>query len=101
MDMQRIIASFPVREILSETVTLESFATEIDRGGIELTRSSAAAPAARFVWLEFALPDAPEKRMRALGEYVDEQRIRFKHLFPDHRVRLERYLAAHAERRAA
>jgi hypothetical protein len=54
----------------------------------------------RFMWLAFSLPGTSEE-IKALGEFefsdemTGETTIRFKHLFPDVRDKLERYLQVH------
>ena len=54
----------------------------------------------RFMWLDFTLPGSSEE-IKALGEFEfsdelsGETTIRFKHLFPDVREKLERYLQVH------
>ncbi len=61
-----------------------------------LTMDAIAAPlqAVRFAWLEFSLPDG--ERVRALGELVargaGELRFGFKHVFPNQRAALARFV---------
>ena len=56
----------------------------------------------RYLWLSFTLPGSNEE-IRALGEYhrscerSGQTHVRFKHLFPDYRAKLLRFLDAHAE----
>ena len=73
---------------------------EIERVDLEglAVKAVDASALGRYVWLDLDLGDG--EPVRALGEVMQRRDpaavavdIRFKHLFPDYRVRLERALA--------
>ncbi len=67
----------------------------VDREGLEVTDIPNTMDDVRFVWLEFGVPNEPGKSIKALGEIEPPpseglaRRVRFKHLFPDQRARLD------------
>ncbi len=74
----------------------EAEVERVDMQGVAVKAFDAQA-FGRYVWLNLDLGDGDP--VRALGEVVDRRSpaaaaldIRFKHLFPDYRVRLERAL---------
>ncbi|MBP46483.1 MAG: hypothetical protein CMH53_00925 [Myxococcales bacterium] len=73
---------------------------ECDLTSIESDRAvlKSDANVGRFAWLEVNLPDGSD--VRVLGEFERRKdplqlalEVRFKHLFPDHKIRLMRALA--------
>lgn len=102
-------ASFPVRyewrRTMAETPRqYDTVALGLGPDGLRTTLPGDLGEA-RHVWLEFTLPDGAETRVRALGELVGhderDQWVRFKHVFPDQRVRLESFLRSREAREAA
>jgi hypothetical protein len=102
-------ASFPVRfewrrSMSDQPRELDAVAIELGPDGLTTTLAGDLGEA-RHVWLEFTLPDAHETRVRALGELLGQdgrqRTVRFKHVFPDQRVRLQSYLDAQVARKAA
>jgi len=102
-------ASFPVRYEWRRSMTdtpreLDAVAFEIGPDGLRTTLGGDLGEA-RHVWLEFTLPDGQDTRVRALGELVGhdgrQRTVRFKHVFPDQRLRLQSFLEAQTERKAA
>lgn len=80
----------------SSHATAEAEVERVDMQGVAVKAFDAHA-FGRYVWLNLDLGDGDP--VRALGEVVDRTSpaaaaldIRFKHLFPDYRARLERAL---------
>jgi len=85
-----------VREILSGGQKAEGITEEIERTGMILRQRGGHAWPSRYAWLLVELPN--HRELRVLAERVDEQsgdvvRVRFKHLFPEHRRLLDEILA--------
>lgn len=97
-------ATFTVTQILAPDRMRKVQAMRIGPSAIYL--SGAPAEGARFFWLDFVLPGSND-RIRALGEAMHAPRdaqwtcVRFKHLFPDQRVHVQRFVDAHRTRLAA
>lgn len=99
---EAVHASFPVRyesrrPFAEDGCRYDTVALDVGPDGLSTTAPAGDLADVRYVWLEFTLPDDEAAgRIRALGELGaregTSQRVRFKHLFPDHRVRLERFL---------
>lgn len=107
----RVATRIFVNVTLSDQVQYLSRAVDISPNGIQLSHLPESRPGARFAWLLFWLPNAPEL-VRALGERIhtrDGEHLsfvgfRFKYLSPKHRVFLQQYLDAQlvsSERKAA
>ena len=96
----RVPQGIPARQIIDDARCFETTVTSIGLAGVSVRAETPALDDVRFVWLEFRLPgegsDEPETRIRALGELTSrdggEQCVRFKHLFPDHRRSVERFV---------
>jgi hypothetical protein len=100
-------ASFKVEQIWAKDRTRTTMAVRVSTQAIWLTRMP-GDERERYMWLEFSLPGS-NQRIRALGEVAPPPDgaqvrwtcVRWKHLFPDHQVLLERYVSAHRPRLAA
>lgn len=96
-----VSADFPVQQIFSTHHARTTRAVRVADDGITLVRMPDDT-FIRYVWLSFTLPGTNEV-IRALGEIQGSSgelgytRIRFKHIFPDHRTRLLRFLDAHRQ----
>ena len=101
----RFEGGIPARQIVDEKRRFDTTVTSIDRGGVRLRAVPSDLENVRFVWLEFRLPGEAATPIRALGELTgregDEQRVRFKHLFPDHRRSVERFISRQEARSQA
>ena len=97
MESTRVRTALAVRHVVSDTEFFDTVATAIGPDGLELAALPAGLSGVRHVWLEFCLPGETEGLpLRPLGELIPRGArpctVRFKHLFPDHRARLERFL---------
>lgn len=87
--------TFVVKEILDGERHYHALGNGLSLEGIELDTPAELLADDRFLWLEFNLPETREK-IRALGEITDRKTfsvsVKFKHLFPDQRAKLARFL---------
>ncbi len=88
--------TFQVKETLGPNLAMEATGSQLTAEGMTLLSTASLLEQHRFMWLEFQLP-GQSGPLKALAEVVhrnqDEVRVRFKHLFPDHRSRLAAFLA--------
>lgn len=89
--------SFEVVEILGNQQPIKASGNHLTTEGLVLETPSEVLATNRFMWLEFGLPNSQE-RIKALAEIIERSpfqvKVRFKHLFPDQRKKLQAYLMA-------
>ena len=75
-----------VTEIHSDCEAYVSRVVDVNETGVVLERSPARTPVGRHVWLELALPSAPDRQIRILAEICgrgpEVTRHAFKHVWP-------------------
>ena len=85
------INSFVVKERLGTGMEFRGIGSNLSLDGLDLDTPSDVLSSSRFVWLEFA-PESKQDHIKALGEIMERTplgvRVKFKHLFPDHRRKL-------------
>ncbi len=97
-DCEHVLVSLPVRQRFGDAEAVPCLMTSLALDCATLEQCGARLGESRYVWLDFVLPDGNERTIRALGEVAtrdaerDVYRVRFKHLFPDHRRRVESFL---------
>ncbi len=96
IDSYRVKAAFPVQEIVTRDREVPAVMVSIGHSGVRLLAQDIPPEGVRFVWLDFKLPGERDTHIRALAEVVARkghtQELRFKHLFPDYRERLDRFV---------
>ncbi len=89
--------TFEVVEILGNQQPIKTSGSTLTQEGLVLDTPSEVLATNRFMWLEFGLPNS-EERIKALAEIIERSpfqvKVRFKHLFPDQRKKLDAYLRA-------
>lgn len=89
--------NFDVVEILGNQQAIKASGTTLTQEGLILNTPSEVLATNRYLWLEFGLPDSKEK-IKALAEIIErspfQTKVRFKHIFPDQRKKLNEYLTA-------
>ena len=102
-----VVLRLPVQQRYSGAETVPCVMTSLDSTGATLEQCGPRIADARYVWLDFVLPNDSAKTIRALGEVQAQDRtrdacvVRFKHLFPDYRRCLESFLQSQAATPAA
>jgi hypothetical protein len=102
-----VVLRLPVQQRYNDADSVPCVMTSLDTTGATLEQCGARLTEARFVWLDFVLPNDSAKTIRALGEVQGRDRdrdacvVRFKHLFPDYRRSLESFLQSQAATPAA
>ena len=84
-----------VTEILGQGVVSEGIAHRVDGEGLTLSETNPTSWPTRYAWLLLHL--RPDTAIRVLAERVDDDdagtvRVRYKHLFPEHRRALQAFL---------
>jgi hypothetical protein len=98
---QDVLADFSVEQIFSANHSRIIRALHVNSREIAVERMPDDGTH-RYLWLAFTLPGGGEE-IRALAEFTrscessNRTHLRFKHLFPDFRARLEEYLVDNAE----
>jgi len=98
---QDVLADFSVEQIFSANHARTIRAMHVNSREIAVERMPDDGTH-RYLWLAFTLPGTGEE-IRALAEFTrsceksNRTHLRFKHLFPDFRAKLENFLAMSAE----
>ena len=91
------VESFVVKEILGPSQQMHGLGNSLSMVGLILETPAEVLANNRYLWLEFGLSDA-EQKVKALGEIVERNslsvKVRFKHLYPEHRRLLSAHLGA-------
>lgn len=89
--------SFEVKETLGGNQVIMASGNSLGHDGMVLDTPAQLLSDNRFLWLEFGLP-ATQERVKALAEVTERGpfhvKVRFKHLFPDQRKKLNDFLAS-------
>ena len=98
---QDVVADFSVEQIFSVNHSRTIRAMHVNSREIAVERMPDEGTH-RYLWLAFTLPGSSDE-IRALAEFTrsceksNRTHLRFKHLFPDFRARLDQFLLDQAE----
>jgi hypothetical protein len=91
----RRLQPFVVKETIKPGIELHSMARDLSIEGMVLDTPPELLENSRYLWLEFGLQDKDD-RVKALAEITEKDhfgvKVRFKHMFPDHKRKLAIFL---------
>jgi len=91
----RRLQPFVVKETIKPGIEFHSMARDLSIEGMVLDTPPDLLENSRYIWLEFGLDDG-EDRVKALAEITEKDqlgvKVRFKHMFPDHKRKLAIFL---------
>ncbi len=92
---ERRLQPFVVKETIKPGIELHSMARDLSLEGMVLDTPPELLENSRYLWLEFGLQDK-DNRVKALAEITEKDtfgvKVRFKHMFPDHKRKLAIFL---------